>query len=280
MYEIEPAIYDELIATALKEDLGMGDITTRAIVSSELMGSGEFVAKEELTLAGWPIAAQTFQKLSTPISTQSFFREGDAVSPGSILGTVSGPVAALLSAERVALNFLQRLSGVATLTRKFVSAVSGLKTAILDTRKTTPGLRLLEKYAVRVGGGVNHRMGLGDGVLIKENHITVAGSLPEAIRRARLGADHLKKIEVEVTTLDELKQALKAGADVILLDNMTVHEIKKAVAIVNGKVPLEVSGGVTLSNVRELASTGVDYISVGALTHSPKAIDISFELKV
>ena len=152
---------------------------------------------------------------------------------------------------------------MATLTRQFVSAVSGLKAVILDTRKTTPGLRLLEKYAVRVGGGMNHRLGLADGVLIKENHITAAGSLSEAVRRARLGADHLKKIEVEVTTLDELAQALKAGADVILLDNMTVNEIKKAVAMVDGKVPLEVSGGVTLVNVRELASTGVDYISVG-----------------
>ncbi len=280
MYEIESTIFDELITTALQEDLGAGDITTRAIVSPELIGSGEFVAKEELILAGWPIAMRTFQKLSAPISTQCFFTEGDAVSPGSILGTVSGPVAALLSGERVALNFLQRLSGVATLTRKFVSAVSGLKAVILDTRKTTPGLRRLEKYAVREGGGMNHRLGLADGILIKENHITVAGSLFEAVRRARLGADHLKKIEVEVTTLDELGQALEAAADVILLDNMSVNEIKRAVTIVDGKVPLEVSGGVTLDNVRELASTGVDYISVGALTHSPKAMDISFELKM
>jgi nicotinate-nucleotide pyrophosphorylase (carboxylating) len=185
---------------------------------------------------------------------------------------VDGAVATLLSGERVALNFLQRLSGVATLTRKFVSAISGFKAVILDTRKTTPGLRHLEKYAVRVGGGMNHRMGLSDGVLIKENHITAAGNLPEAVRRARLGADHLKKIEVEVTTLDELAQALKTGADVILLDNMAPIEIKKAVAMVDGRVPLEVSGGVTLDNVRELASTGVEYISVGALTHSPKAM--------
>lgn len=280
MYEIESTIFDELIATALQEDLGAGDITTRAIVSPELKGNGEFVAKEELILAGWPIAMRTFQKLSALISTQCFFTEGDAVSPGSILGTVSGPAAALLSGERVALNFLQRLSGVATLTRKFVSAISGLKAVILDTRKTTPGLRRLEKYAVRVGGGMNHRLGLADGVLIKENHIIVAGSLSEAVRRARLGADHLKKIEVEVTSLDELGQALEAAADVILLDNMTVNEIKRAVTIVDGKVPLEVSGGVTLGNVRELASTGVDYISVGALTHSPKAMDISFELKL
>jgi nicotinate-nucleotide pyrophosphorylase (carboxylating) len=170
------------------------------------------------------------------------------------------------------------LSGVATLTRRFVSIVSGYKAVILDTRKTTPGLRLLEKYAVRVGGGMNHRQGLADGVLIKENHITAAGGLSEAVRRARHGADHLKKIEVEVTSLEELAQALESGADVILLDNMALSDIKKAVAMVQGKVPLEVSGGVTLNNVRELASTGVEYISVGALTHSPKAIDISFEL--
>lgn len=280
MYEIDSAMLDELISTALWEDLGSGDITTRAIVPPELMGSGEFVAKEELILAGWVVATRTFQKLSSRISTQCFFKEGDAVSPDSILGKVRGPVATLLSGERVALNFLQRLSGVATLTRKFVSAVSGFKAVLLDTRKTTPGLRLLEKYAVRVGGGMNHRLGLADGVLIKENHITAAGSLSEAVRRARLGIDHLKKIEVEVTTLDELAQALKAGADVVLLDNMATNDIRRAVAMVDGKVPLEVSGGVTLKNVRELASTGVDYISVGALTHSPKAMDISFELKL
>jgi nicotinate-nucleotide pyrophosphorylase (carboxylating) len=280
MYEIDPVMLDELISTALREDFGAGDITTRAIVPPDLMGSGEFVAKEELILAGWVVATRTFQKVSSHISTQCFFKEGDAVPPGSILGKVEGPAATLLSGERVALNFLQRLSGVATLTRKFVSAVSGFRAVILDTRKTTPGLRFLEKYAVCVGGGMNHRLGLADGVLIKENHITAAGSLSEAVRRVRLGVDHLKKIEVEVTTLDELAAALKAGADVILLDNMPPNEIRKAVAMVDGKVPLEVSGGVTLKNVRELASTGVNYISVGALTHSPKAMDISFELQL
>jgi len=280
MYKIDPAILDKLVSNALQEDLGAGDITTRAIVPSELEASGEFVAKEEMVLAGWPVAVRTFQWLSVNTSSQCFFKEGDTVPKGSILGRMEGPAFSLLSGERVALNFLQRLSGVATLTRKFVSAVSGFKAVILDTRKTTPGLRLVEKYAVRVGGGMNHRWGLADGVLIKENHITVAGSLAEAVSRARVGADHLKKIEVEVTTLDEVAQALEAGTDVILLDNMAINEIKKAVALVDGKVPLEVSGGVTLENVRELASTGVDYISVGALTHSPKAMDISLELKL
>ncbi len=280
MDEIDPLLLDHLISNALQEDLGPGDITTRAIVPSELRASGDFVAKEELVLAGWPVVVQTFQRLSGKITSQHFFKEGDLIPAGSTLGRVEGPATSLLSGERVALNFLQRLCGVASLTRRFVLAVSGFKAVILDTRKTTPGLRLAEKYAVRVGGGRNHRLGLADGVLIKENHITAAGDLAEAVRRARLGVDHLKKIEVEVTTLEELAQALKAGVDAILLDNMAVSDIKKAVARVDGKVPLEVSGGVTLENVRELASTGVDFISVGALTHSPKAMDISLELRL
>ncbi len=256
MYEIEPTFFDELIATALQEDLGAGDITTRAIVSSKLMGSGEFVAKEELISGRVADCDANVSKAVSLYLHAMFLHRGRRCFLRQHLGDGEGPAAALLSGERVALNFLQRLSGVATLTRKFVSALSGLKAVILDTRKTTPGLRLLEKYAVRVGGGMNHRLGLADGVLIKENHITAAGSLPEAVRRAKLGADHLKKIEVEVTTLDELGQALKAGADVILLDNMNVNEIKRAVAVVDGKVPLEISGGVTLvtfANWRRLA---------------------------
>jgi nicotinate-nucleotide pyrophosphorylase (carboxylating) len=186
----------------------------------------------------------------------------------------------LLSGERVALNFLQRLSGVATLTRQFVEAVSGTGTSILDTRKTTPGLRALEKYAVRMGGGRNHRFGLSDGVLIKENHITAAGGVAEAIRKARAAIDHLKKIEIEVTTFEELNQALDAGADAILLDNMKPGQVREAVQQTSGRVPLEVSGGIYLDNVREYALTGVDFISVGALTHSFKSADISLELKI
>ncbi|MFN8009484.1 MAG: carboxylating nicotinate-nucleotide diphosphorylase [Terriglobia bacterium] len=280
MHENDPLHLDDLISKALQEDLGLGDITTRAIVPSGHQASGDFVAKEELVLAGWMIVERTFQHLSDYITSTCFFKEGDLVPSGSLLARVAGPATVLLSGERVALNFLQHLCGVATLTRKFVQAVSGSKAVILDTRKTTPGFRAAEKYAVRVGGGRNHRLGLADGVLIKENHITAAGGVGEAVRRARAGVDHLKKIEVEVTTLEELNQALHAGADAILLDNMTVEAIRKAVHQVEKKVPLEVSGGVTLDNIRAFAATGVDYISVGALTHSAKASDISFELKL
>ena len=280
MNEINPAALDDLISRALEEDNGAGDITTRAVVPRGLKATGEFVAKEDLVLAGWPMVVRTFQWMSTETTSECFFNEGDNVMHGSMLGKISGPASTLLSGERVALNFLQRMSGIATLTRKFVSAVSEFKTSILDTRKTTPGLRLLEKYAVRMGGGKNHRFGLADGVLIKENHIAAAGSLTEAIRRARSGVDHLKKIDVEVTNLVELAEALTTGVDVILLDNFKVEEIKKAVAMVGGKVPLEVSGGVKMENVCEIAATGVDYISIGALTHSPKAVDISLELKL
>lgn len=280
MNDINLASLNELISRALEEDLGAGDITTRSVVPRALKATGEFVAKEDMVLAGWPIVVRTFQWMSAETNADCSFNEGDEVSRGSVLGKISGPASILLSGERVALNFLQRLSGIATLTRKFVSAVSGFKTSILDTRKTTPGLRLIEKYAVRVGGGMNHRFGLSDGVLIKENHIAAAGSLSDAVRRAQSGVDHLKKIEVEVTNLGELAEALKAKADIILLDNMSVEEIKKSVAMAGGKVPLEVSGGVTLENVCEFAATGVDYISIGALTHSCKAVDISLELKM
>jgi nicotinate-nucleotide pyrophosphorylase (carboxylating) len=280
MLELSSPAIDFMITNALQEDLGSGDLTTDAVVSPNLKAYGDFIAKEGLVLAGWPIVVQTFQKLSPQVVLESIHRDGDEIPPGEIFASAEGPAAILLKGERVALNFLQRLSGIATLTRKFVSAVEGTRTAIVDTRKTTPGLRLLEKYAVRQGGGKNHRFGLFDGVLIKENHIAAAGGIKEAVRRARSGIDHLKKIEIEVTRLEELALALEAGADVILLDNMDPIQVREAVAHVNGRVPIEVSGGIRLDNVREYALTGVDFISVGALTHSFKAADISLELRL
>ena len=280
MLELDLQTLDSIISIALREDLGFGDITTQAVVSSNMRARGEFVAKQNFVLAGWPAVVRTFHQVSEKITVESGCRDGDVVAKGSVFGNVSGSAARLLSGERVALNFLQRLSGIASLTRQFVEAVSGTGTTILDTRKTTPGLRALEKYAVRMGGGRNHRFGLSDGVLIKENHIAAAGGVAEAIRKARAAIDHLKKIEIEVTTFEELKQALDAGADAILLDNMTPGQVKDAVQQSSGRIPLEVSGGVHLGNVREYALTGVDFISVGELTHSCKAADISLELKV
>ena len=280
MLELDFQSLDSVISAALQEDLGFGDITTQAVVSPNMKARGEFVAKQDFILAGWPVVVRIFHHVSEKIAIESSCRDGDAVAKGIVFGNLSGPATRLLSGERVALNFLQRLSGVATLTRQFVEAVSGTGTSILDTRKTTPGLRALEKYAVRMGGGRNHRFGLSDGVLIKENHITAAGGVAEAIRKARAAIDHLKKIEIEVTTFEELNQALDAGADAILLDNMKPGQVREAVQQTSGRVPLEVSGGIHLGNVRDYALTGVDFISVGALTHSFKSADISLELKI
>jgi nicotinate-nucleotide pyrophosphorylase (carboxylating) len=280
MVEMNREILDQIISNALDEDCGIGDLTTESIVPPDLIAQGEFLAKEDLVLAGWPVAVRTFQRICPVISAEATFVDGDSVQRGSVVGQVGGPAAKLLTGERVALNFLQRLSGIATQTRKYVNAVSGTKAVILDTRKTTPGLRVLEKYAVRVGGGKNHRFGLYDGVLIKENHITAAGGVREAIRRARSRVDHLKKIEVEVTNLQELNEALDAKAEIILLDNMTVRQVETAVDQVDGRALLEASGGIHLENVREYALTGIDFISVGALTHSPRAVDISLKISL
>jgi nicotinate-nucleotide pyrophosphorylase (carboxylating) len=278
MMEINPKLLEKVVAVALEEDLGIGDLTTDSIVPPDLLAWGDFLAKEDMVLAGWPVVVETFRSVSPDIQISIEFAEGAWVSRGTLFGHVKGFAAHLLKGERVALNFLQQLSGVASETRKYVRAVLGTGVTILDTRKTTPGLRYLEKYAVRVGGGKNHRLGLYDGVLIKENHIAMAGNIGEAIRRVRTGIDHLKKVEIEVTNFLELVQALQAGADIILLDNMSPDQVQEAVRIVEGRVKLEVSGGINLENVREYALTGIDFISVGALTHSVKAIDISLEL--
>ena len=267
--------WDETVLRALKEDLGSGDVTTRITVNPEKRARAELLAKENLVLAGLDVARRAFALVDPETVFISSFTDGDEISKGTVFARVEGRAVSLLEAERVALNFLQRLCGIATLTRRFVAEVAGTKASITDTRKTTPGLRSMEKYAVRVGGGRNHRFSLADGVLIKENHSRAAGGIGEAVRRARAGAPHPLKIEVEVSTLEEVAEAVAAKADILLLDNMDVQRVRESVALVNGRALLEVSGGMALDTVRTFAQTGVDILSVGALTHSARAMDIS-----
>ncbi|MDD2310000.1 MAG: carboxylating nicotinate-nucleotide diphosphorylase [Desulfuromonadaceae bacterium] len=269
---------DRLIEQALLEDIHTGDITTLAVVTGKRPASARLIAKEKLVTAGLATAARVFTVLDPDIRFKACLDDGEKVAAGHILATVHGEAAQLLMGERVALNLLQRMCGIATLTASFVEAVAGTKARIVDTRKTTPGLRILEKYAVRVGGGVNHRTGLYDGVLIKENHITAAGGITEAIRRARAYIPHTLKIEIETETLPQVDEAIAAGADIIMLDNMTLEEMRAAVVTIAGRVQVEASGGVNLERVRAIAETGVDIISVGALTHSSRAMDISMIL--
>lgn len=262
----------------LLEDLGTGDVTTQVVVPPGMRGRAEIVAREPGVLCGLPVVAAVFAELDRAVLVDPLLRDGDQLVPGVPVARVVGPLHSILAGERLALNLLQRLSGIATLTRRFVEAVAGTGAVILDTRKTTPGLRALEKYAVRVGGGRNHRFGLFDGILIKDNHMRAVGSVAEAVRRARERAPHPLAIEVEVTTLAELDEALAAGADWILLDNMDLATMREAVNRVAGRAKLEASGGVTLERVRAIAETGVDAISVGALTHSARALDIALEI--
>jgi len=269
---------ESLITKVLKEDIPQKDITSESIIPEDHISKAHILAKEEGVLAGLDVALMVFQCINPSLRFQKKFKDGDEFKKGDILTVLEGKTISILKGERVALNFLQRLSGIATLTRKFVEAVKGTNTKILDTRKTTPGLRKLEKYAVRVGGGMNHRMSLSDMVLIKDNHLAVIGSIKEAIERAREKVGKEIKIEVEVKNIEELKEAIEAGADIVMLDNMNISEIKKAVKIAKGKVPLEVSGKVNLDNVKKIARTGVDFISIGMLTHSYKSIDISLEI--
>lgn len=280
--DIGPPVYvlRDWIRNWLNEDLGSGDLTTRLVVPEELQGTAEFVAREPGVLCGLAVVTLVFTELDPTIAVVPLIEEGSAFTSGQTLARVTGSLRGILGAERLALNLLQRLSGIATLTRAFVDAVAGTGAVILDTRKTTPGLRALEKYAVRVGGGHNHRFGLFDGVLIKDNHIRAAGGVAEAVRRARAGAPHTVVIEVEVTTLAELEEALAAGANWILLDNMDVAAMREAVQRTAGRARLEASGGVTLDRVRAIAETGIDAISVGALTHSARALNISLEILV
>ncbi|MBN1460287.1 MAG: carboxylating nicotinate-nucleotide diphosphorylase [Armatimonadetes bacterium] len=276
--DLPESTMQDMVARALAEDVGTGDLTTLAMVDAEDQCRAEIVAQADGVIAGLSVACVVFRTVDPQVAFDAIVSDGARVSDGMTIAHIAGPTRAILTAERTALNFLQRLSGIATTTAEYVEAIRGTAARVLDTRKTAPGLRLLDKYAVRIGGGHNHRVGLFDGVLIKDNHLRAAGGVGEAVRRARAYAHHLLKVEVEVQTLEEVGEAIQAGADVILLDNMTVSEVRKAVALIGGRCLTEVSGGVTLESIRELAETGVDFISVGALTHSVTALDISLEI--
>lgn len=272
------SVLREQVRQWLAEDLGHGDLTTALLIDPDTVGEAIIVARQSCVLCGLPVAAVVFAELDARVAFEPAVAEGTRIAPGTTVARVAGPLRSILSGERLALNLLQRLSGIATATRAFVDAVEGTGVVILDTRKTTPGLRLLEKYAVRVGGGKNHRFGLFDGILIKDNHVRALGGVREAVQRARAAAPHTLTIEVEVTTLDELEEALAAGADWILLDNMDLETMREAVRRARGRANLEASGGVSLDRVRAIAETGVDAVSVGALTHSVRAVDLSLEL--
>ncbi|TRO83633.1 carboxylating nicotinate-nucleotide diphosphorylase [Trichloromonas acetexigens] len=270
MFEI-----DRIIQTALQEDIGLGDVTTLATVAPGTPGRAQLVAKEDFVLAGIDVAARVFRLVGDGVAFEKIIEDGRAVDRGQVLAWIKGEAALLLQGERVALNLLQRMSGIATLTAQYVRAVEGTRATLVDTRKTTPGLRVLEKYAVRMGGGRNHRTSLYDGILIKENHIVAAGGIAVAIERARNRAPHTLRIEIETQNLTEVAEALEAGADIILLDNMDIPMLEDAVRLIDGRALSEASGGVNLDTVRGIAETGVDFISVGALTHSYRSADIS-----
>jgi nicotinate-nucleotide pyrophosphorylase (carboxylating) len=269
---------DRLIDLALEEDVGPGDVTTQALIPPDLMGEAQIRAKAPLIVAGLPVAARVFGKVDQGLRFEPAVADGQEVAKGQVLARLTGPVAAILTGERLALNFLQRLSGIATFTRTMVAQVRDSTAVLVDTRKTTPGWRVLEKYAVRLGGGRNHRLGLYDGVLIKNNHLTATGSITEAVRQAKARVHHLLKVEVEVTDLNGLEEALNAGADLVLLDNMDDATLKQAVELTRGRALLEASGSMTRDRLPKVAATGVDLISMGALTHSAPAVDIHLRL--
>ncbi len=270
---------DRLIAQALAEDLGSGDVTTNSVVPPETRISGQFTMKEEGVVCGLAVAQRVFSRLDPDIRFIPRCKDGDKVKAGSAIAEISGPAAGILSGERLALNFLQRLSGIATKTQSLVSQVAGTGTKIVDTRKTTPGLRILEKYAVRTGGGQNHRMNLADGVLIKDNHIRASGGITTAVEAARKKAPRTLKIEVEVESIREVEEAVKAGADIIMLDNMPTELMAEAVKLINGRALVEASGNMDNRDLREVANSGVDMISLGSLTHSVRALDISLRFE-
>jgi nicotinate-nucleotide pyrophosphorylase (carboxylating) len=279
---LSPLVIDEAVQRALDEDLGRaGDITSTATIPEATPAHAILVARQAGVIAGLPLAVATFQKLSPDIGIRAHDRDGASVAAGVHVLTISGPARAVLAGERTALNFVGRLSGIATLTADYVRHTAGTRLRICCTRKTTPGLRALEKYAVRCGGGFNHRFGLDDAILIKDNHIAVAGGITPVLRRARAHAGHLVKIEIEVDSLEQLQEVLDCGmADVVLIDNFDVASMKKAVAMVNGRLVIEASGGITLDNIAEIAATGVDYASSGALTHSAPALDIGLDIEM
>ena len=267
-----------IIKNALAEDIGKGDITTAAIIRGNKIGQAQAIAKDDFIVAGIDIFQKTFLFLDDRIEFRALIADGKKVKKGETIAQLTGPIVSILQAERVALNLFQRMCGIATLTGKFVEAVQGTKAKILDTRKTVPGLRLLDKMAVKIGGGFNHRMGLYDGVLIKDNHIAAAGGIPAAVTAQRKNLAKKLKIEVETKNLMEVEEALNSGVDIIMLDNMSVDEMTKAVVLVRGKALLEASGNVSLQNVARIAATGVDFISVGEITHSVRAADIALKI--
>ena len=270
---------NQLIDMALAEDIGPGDITTDYLVSCDSQGQGIIVAKEDIVLAGLDIAKMVFQRLDPKIHFQSAYEDGAEIACGETVLSLEGRLRALLTAERPALNFLQHLSGIATQVRTYVKALKNSRVKLVDTRKTTPGWRVLEKYAVRMGGAHNHRMGLFDGVLIKDNHIAACGGIQQAVAAARKHISHLIKIEVEVSDLAGIHDALESGVDVIMLDNMDIAHIQEAVSVIQNRAIVEVSGGITLEHLTDLAQTGVDLISVGAMTHSARAVDLSMRIQ-
>lgn len=280
--QISPEV-SKLIDTALAEDQAFHDSTTDAIIGIERVGSGLMVAKAAGVLAGVDIAFEVFRRMDSGLNVEPLLQDGSCLQPGGLIARVEGNLAAIMKAERTALNFLQRMSGIATETHAYVLRVRGCKARIVDTRKTAPGLRYLDKYAVRAGGGTNHRLNLADGILIKDNHIAILRSggimLEDTVRLALERARHTVKVEIEVTSANEAVAAVEAGAHIVLLDNMALREMRDAVVAVNGRAIIEASGGINLENVRSVAETGVDLISIGALTHSPKAVDISLDVE-
>ena len=268
---------DKLIRMALQEDITSEDVSTNAVMRSAVKGSVELLAKEDGIIAGLDVYARVFQILDEKTEISFNVKDGDSVKKGELLATVTGDIRVLLSGERVALNYLQRMSGIASYTHSVASLLEGSKTKLLDTRKTTPNMRIFEKYAVRVGGGYNHRYNLSDGVLLKDNHIGAAGSVTKAVQMAKEYAPFVRKIEVEVENLDMVKEAVEAGADIIMLDNMSTEEMQEAIRIIDGRAETECSGNVTKENISRLTSLGVDYISSGALTHSAPILDISLK---
>ena len=266
---------ERIVRTALIEDIGLGDVTTEVTVPSDAFARAQLVAKEDFTLSGLDVAAEVFRILDPDVKFEKIFADGHPVRKGEVIAWLKGKASVLLQGERVALNLLQRMSGIASLTARYVAEVQGTGAIIVDTRKTVPGLRALDKYSVRMGGGRNHRIGLFDGVLIKENHIAAAGGMTAAIDRAKQKLAHTLKIEIETRDLTEVEEALNAGADIIMLDNMSLEDMRQSVELIAGKALVEASGGVNLERVRDIAETGVNIISVGALTHSVVAADIS-----
>jgi len=278
--QLRPIHYRQLVSAALREDLGTGDLTTELLIDGNIRARGTFLAKASGVMAGMPVALEVFSQLDPEASATVLVAEGSRFHSGQVLATVTAQARALLSGERVALNFLQRLCGIATATARLVERANPWGVVVLDTRKTTPGLRVLEKYAVRMGGGRNHRFGLYDAVLIKDNHIALAGSVASAVKKVRGRLPHVYRIQVEVRTLQELEEAIHAGADLVLLDNMTPDQLREAVRRAKGRVPLEASGGITVETVEEVARCGVDFISSGYITHSAPAVDISLEMQL